>query len=164
MEAAPKEVDGPWGGRMKVFLLAVLMAAGEPARLDQLDWMLGIWRIETPKATVEETWRKLGARTFEGDSVTRSKGDGKILARESLILAEMGGEIFYIARPSQSPFPVAFRLVLLQTRTASFENRQHDFPQRITYSRNANGSMDASIEGPQDGKPKRLSFHFVPGR
>jgi hypothetical protein len=145
-------------------MAAVLIAAGEMRGLDQLEWMLGVWHMETPKVKVEETWRKLGDRTFEGDSVTRSKADGKILARESIILAEMGGEIFYIARPSQNPYPVAFRLVLLQARTAVFENPQHDFPQKITYSRNQDGSLDASVEGPQDGKPKRISFHFLPGR
>jgi hypothetical protein len=145
-------------------MAAVLMAAGERRGLDQLEWMLGVWQMETPKVKVEETWRKLGDRTFEGDSVTRSKVDGKILARESIILAEMGGEIFYIARPSQNPYPVGFRLVRLQAGAAAFENPQHDFPQKITYSRNQDGSLDASVEGLQNGKTKRISFHFLPAR
>jgi hypothetical protein len=120
--------------------------------------------METPKVTIEETWRKLGDRTFEAEGVTLSKTDRTVLAREALILAEMGGEIFYIAKPSLNPYPVAFRLVRLEAKTAQFENPQHDFPQKITYSRNEDGSMDARVEGSSDGKPKRISFHFLPVR
>ena len=37
-------------------------------------------------------------------------------------------------------------------RRAVFENRQHDFPQRILYWLDASGAMHARIEGPQGGK------------
>ena len=35
-----------------------------------------------------------------------------------------------------------------------FENRQHDFPQRILYWLDAAGAMHARIEGPQGGQDR----------
>ena len=38
------------------------------------------------------------------------------------------------------------------TKRVVFENRQHDFPQRILYWLDPGGALHARIEGPQGGK------------
>ncbi len=58
---------------------------------------------------------------------------------------------FYFASPRSRP-PVAFKLVELGERRAVFENREHDFPQRILYWLDAAGALHARIEGPQQGR------------
>jgi Domain of unknown function (DUF6265) len=59
--------------------------------------------------------------------------------------------IIYFASPRSRP-PVPFALVESGGRRAVFENKQHDFPQRIQYWLDAQGAMHARIEGPQGGK------------
>lgn len=39
-----------------------------------------------------------------------------------------------------------------------FENKQHDFPQRIIYQRNTDGGLLARIEGERDGKSRAVDF------
>jgi len=55
------------------------------------------------------------------------------------------------ASPGSRP-AVAFKLVEAGERRAVFENKQHDFPQRILYWLDAAGAMHARIEGRQGGK------------
>ena len=59
--------------------------------------------------------------------------------------------LVYFASPRSQP-PVAFALVEAGDKRAVFENKQHDFPQRILYWLDAEGAMHARIEGPQGGK------------
>jgi len=98
---------------------------------------------------------------MEGESYVATKKTGEKVLTESLLLVEMGPDVYYIPRPMGNPFPVAFRLVKSDDGKAVFENRQHDFPQRITYVRNADGSLTATIEGPgPDGDPRAIDFNF----
>jgi hypothetical protein len=53
---------------------------------------------------------------------------------------------------------VSFKLVKVNPSQAIFENPQHDFPQRIVYQRLIDGSLYASLEGVENGKPKRIEF------
>ena len=54
-------------------------------------------------------------------------------------------------QPRSAP-PTAFKLVEAGERRVVFENRQHDFPQRILYWLDARGALHARIEGPQGGQ------------
>ena len=49
-------------------------------------------------------------------------------------------------------------------RRAVFENKQHDFPQRILYWLDAEGAMHARIEGPQGGKTISLEWVWKKAR
>jgi len=42
-----------------------------------------------------------------------------------------------------------------------FENPQHDFPTRIIYRRNPDGSLLAAIEGDRGGQTKRIEYPYV---
>jgi hypothetical protein len=52
--------------------------------------------------------------------------------------------------------------------TVVFENLQHDFPQRIGYEMNGPDSLTAWIEGPHQGRQRRIGYMFrratCPGR
>jgi hypothetical protein len=49
-----------------------------------------------------------------------------------------------------------------------FENREHDFPQRVGYERTAGDELLAWIEGARQGRSRRIEFHYhrasCPGR
>jgi hypothetical protein len=42
-----------------------------------------------------------------------------------------------------------------------FENAGHDFPQRIIYRRNADGTMTARIEGSTNGRQRGVDFSYT---
>jgi len=41
-----------------------------------------------------------------------------------------------------------------------FENPQHDFPQRISYKLNPDGTLLAAIDGTKAGKIRRVEFPY----
>jgi hypothetical protein len=140
---------------MTLALLAAPAAAGE---LDALAWLEGSWERETKSGLVVESWRPVSTRTMEG-SVRRIGPDGESRETESILIAQMGGELFYIPRPGGNPLPVAFKRVESSATRVVFENRDHDFPQRIGYERQEDGSLLAWIEG-EDAAGERQHVEF----
>ncbi len=154
-----------------VILMLLAVACGLPSfalaqsqapNLKDFEWLLGTWKRESAKSVTLESWRKLSERTFEGEGVRRSKATGDSVLVESLLLAEMRGEIFYLAKVAENRLPVAFRLTSLGGGRAVFENPEHDFPQRITYIRNADGSLLVITAGKVggQGEAKQIEFSF----
>ena len=96
----------------------------------------------------------------EGDSMlgmSRTVVNGKTPFFEFLQIKRDGEDLVYLARP-QGKDPTPFKLVKLNESAAVFENLQHDFPQRIAYQRQIDGSLIATLEGEVKGKPKRVEF------
>jgi len=69
--------------------------------------------------------------------------------------------IFYVAHPKARP-GTDFKLTRLSANEALFENPQHDFPKKILYRKNSDGSLTARVEGEEKGKPVSDEFHFLP--
>jgi hypothetical protein len=55
-------------------------------------------------------------------------------------------------------------LIKLQSREAVFENPEHDFPRRIIYRLEPDGSLFARIEGMPKGKLRGLDYPMKRGR
>jgi len=131
--------------------------------LDKLRWLEGTWKRDSSRGAVYERWRLLSEHTFEGDS-WRESSSGERRHGESLLLVEMGGEVFYIPKPAENPYPVAFKLTEITAEQVVFENPEHDFPNRIGYARQGDAAMTVWIEGPGEGdEPRRIEFHFKRG-
>ena len=66
--------------------------------------------------------------------------------------------------PGGAP-PTSFCAVEVGERRVVFENREHDFPQRILYWLTADGRLHARIEGPLDGKEAAMEWTWsrLPG-
>jgi hypothetical protein len=62
-----------------------------------------------------------------------------------------------VAKPSGQA-EASFKLVKYENQEAVFENPQHDFPQRIIYKLEKDGSLAAAIEGMSKGQLKRIGF------
>jgi len=69
--------------------------------------------------------------------------------------------VYYVAHPKARP-GTDFKLVRCEGAEAVFENLQHDFPQRIIYRKNPDGSLHARVEGPKEGKTVGQDFPFQP--
>jgi uncharacterized protein DUF6265 len=148
-------------GRLAMVMTAictVLLPAGArqtPTPFDKLSWMAGCWQGQMGSGKTQEQWMKP-----EGDSMlgmSRTVVNGKTPFFEFLQIKRDGEDLVYLARP-QGKEPTPFKLVKLNEGAAVFENLQHDFPQRIAYQRQIDGSLIAAIEGEDKGKPKRVEF------
>jgi len=113
--------------------------------IERAAWLAGCWELRAPNRVTMEMWMPpsagmmLGAsRTIVGDATREF---------EHLRISARGDTLVYTAIPSgqretdfKTSAPVNVALV--------FENRAHDFPQRIMYRRVGADSMVARIEGP----------------
>jgi hypothetical protein len=143
-------------------LLAVAAHAQTPAAkptLQDFAWLTGHWRIEQGDRMVDEQWMAPSGGLMMG--MARTVQAGKVREYEfTLLRQEPNGDILYIASPSKQT-QTAFKLTSLRGGEAVFENPEHDFPKKVVYARQADGSLLAWIEGPgRDGKPRRVDYSF----
>jgi hypothetical protein len=130
-----------------------------PPDVEKLAWLAGKWRLEASGRVVEEQWMAPAAGVMLGMSRTIAKG--RVVEHEFMqIRTGPGGELFFIAQPSGQK-EAAFQQVALAGKEAAFANPNHDFPQRITYTLQPDGSLLAVLEGPRDdGTTRRVEFPY----
>jgi hypothetical protein len=127
--------------------------------IEKLAWLAGSWRMERAGRVVEEQWMAPAAGVMLGMSRTVAKG--RVVEHEFIqIRVGPGGDLFFIAQPSGQK-EATFQHTALTDSEVVFENPNHDFPQKITYTRKADGSLLAVIEGPRDdGTVRRVEFAY----
>ena len=135
---------------------ATLLAAASPAtRADELGWLAGEWVSEDGERWTEESWTAPRGGMMIGHS--RSGRGEQLRAYEFIRIAPgADGALAYIAMP-QGGAPVAFALVRHDGSRAIFENRAHDYPQRIAYARSGD-TLTATISLIDGSKPRRWTF------
>lgn len=129
-------------------------------KIDQLQWLLGTWTNETGEEFSQETWSMENASTFTAFSFTQV-GNETVFA-ETMALEEKADDLLLtVATANQNDKnPVTFKMVSSENGQFIFENKNHDFPERIIYSNPAKDSLHAWIEGTVDGKAKKVDFYF----
>jgi hypothetical protein len=134
-----------------LLILAPALRAQAPAasEVQRLAWLEGRWSGSKDGVTIEEHWTSPSGDALLGMNKT-VKG-GRMVSFESLRIAATPDGIAYLASPQGVP-PTAFKLVELADKRIVFENKQHDFPQRILYWLDESGALHARIEGPRGGK------------
>lgn len=136
----------------------LLVREAKERSLDELSWLIGCWRHESPRGTVmQERWRRVSADTLWGASVTL-RGDS-IIASERLHIVLREQTFVYIAVPSGQQ-RAEFTASTAHGYLAVFENAVHDFPQRIIY-RPAGDSLHARIDGIVEGALRAIDFPMV---
>jgi len=118
-------------------------------------WLAGCWDGSGGGRESLEQWMKPSGQTMLG--MSRTVANGKTVAYEFIQLREQDGDLFYVAKPSGQA-EASFKLVKSGNQEAVFENPQHDFPQRIIYRLEKDGSLSAAIEGMSKGKLKHIDF------
>ena len=150
---------------LAIVLIFTLGCGGEVYRvekeseLQKLDWLLGTWQRESKDQVLYETWRRVSNHTLEGDSY--AVADRDTVFTEFLRIEQFGDSIFYPAKISDNEYSVPFKLVSLAGSSVVFENPNHDFPQRISYSLMSDGSPHARAEGLSNGEESGLDFRFT---
>lgn len=129
--------------------------------LEQLSWMQGTWKMDTPEGVLQEQWTVANDTLWQARSYMTSQ-TGDTLFQETIDLKQTEGSIYYIPTvPSQNGGkPVSFKATKASADEAIFENSMHDFPQRIIYKRTSDTTIVAAVEGQEGGQHKREEFRF----
>jgi hypothetical protein len=129
-------------------------------RLDSLAWMAGSWVSDSAGTRTEEHWTAPIGGLMVG--MNRLVIGGQARAFEFMHIREQGDTIVYLAQPSGRP-ATPFTMIELGNRRAMFENRAHDFPQRIIYWLAPDGSLKARVEGTVKGAEQYEEYGWQRG-
>jgi hypothetical protein len=130
------------------------LAAGE---VDRLAWIAGTWAAQKDGATVREMWLPPQDGAMAGVTLTTRPGQ-PARAEYAKITAEPEGVTYTAVVGRQPPTP----FVLLAggpEGEAVFENKDHDFPQRVIYRR-CGHDLCARIEGVIKGRPEHEDWRY----
>lgn len=125
--------------------------------IERVRWLTGCWEATNTQRTVYEQWTPPQAHAMLGTGRT-VRGDS-LIEYELVVLREQGDRLAYQAHPSGQP-GATFLSTSLSDSAVTFENLQHDFPQRIGYERHGADSLVAWINGPREGAIRRIVFPY----
>lgn len=125
--------------------------------LSQLKWLEGHWQNATPEGTYSETWTTENGH-LTGKSYFVNGTD--TFSQEGLMLEQRGDEVYYVptVKDQNNGKPVDFKLTGSQNNQWIFENPEHDFPQKISYTLVREDSLVAEISGLVKGEMRSEMF------
>ena len=132
---------------LSMMLIVSAAAADESPDINALGWMAGAWSVTGNDRVVEEIWTAPAGGTLIGAGRTVSGGRTKFF--EFLRIVEKDGTLVYIASP-RGGAATEFAMSAIGASSVTFANPKHDFPQKITYRRDAE-RLCARVEG--EGEP-----------
>ena len=132
-------------------------AAANNFQLERLKWMSGSWTTRQGGTVIEEHWTQPAAAAMLG--MGRTIAGDKTVFYEYLRIESRPEGIFYVAHP-KARTGTDFKMVRADDNEIVFENPLHDFPKRIIYRRNSDGSMTARVEGNPGDKEKAEEFNY----
>ncbi|NOT74372.1 MAG: hypothetical protein HOP08_05540 [Cyclobacteriaceae bacterium] len=128
------------------------------ANLEKANWLLGKWGNNAGGAVITETWKTRNDSTFSGASYAVVGSD--TVSSETISLAQIGSDVFYIplVKGQNDGKGIKFKLTSSANDQLVFENPEHDFPQKISYSKISADSLMAEISGMIKGEARSEKF------
>lgn len=143
-----------------VFFSSCNPVATSKTDLEKLEWLLGSWIDITEERELHEVWIKINDTSFYGESYLLANGDTAFYETMTLIKHQQGIILTPTTMNQNNGNPIPFFLISSETGIYIFENKEHDFPQRIVYTNPEPDSLHAYIEGEENGKYRRSDFQF----
>ncbi len=127
---------------------------------NSLSIIKGGWQMETRKGAIYEEWNLGDTKNYLGNSYKMTYSDTILL--ENLEIKMERNSIYYISTviDQNDQKPISFKLVNHTNKTYTFENKLHDYPQRIIYNFINNDSLVAKIEGTKNNKYLHSEFYY----
>lgn len=134
--------------------------SAQPANseVDQLEWLQGSWSMESGGRRIEEHWIAPRGGTMFGVNRTISKG--RTVAFEYMRIQQQEDKVVFFASPGGRCPATRFTMVSASANSVTFENPDHDFPQRVIYRRTTDGHLQGRIEGKVNGEPRSSDWIF----
>jgi hypothetical protein len=132
-------------------IAAARTAQAGPPDIGALDWLAGCWQGGDGGQLIEEHWMPPRGGTLLG--LSRTVTTGRTTAYEFLEIHQQADGLVYVARPAGRE-EMRFTLVRGATRVAHeavFERSGVEFPQRLVYRQQPDGSLYTRLEGTDAG-------------
>ena len=141
------------------FLFCSTVVSQKMVAVEDMTWMSGCWKMErkSPDSFVYESWSKPYGIML-GTNMTVKNGKASFFEYLRIEMRKDG--VYYVARPAGAKSETPFKLVSTNGGRFVFENKEHDFPKRIIYSKGADGVMSARVE--DDNRGFGLKFKNIP--
>lgn len=125
-----------------------------------LHGLIGSWKMESPRGAIYEEWQVGRDNQLAGRSYKIKNNDTLIL--ENVIISLQGDAILYtpVVQNQNNQQPVPFRLISCNNNRYVFENKAHDYPQRVIYDLVSANELRARIEGSKGGKEMGSDFNY----
>ncbi|WP_230142903.1 MULTISPECIES: DUF6265 family protein [unclassified Pedobacter] len=124
-------------------------------------FIMGSWEMQTAKGKIVEQWVQNPDKTLSGKSYRiNAKGDSALT--ETLKIKKIGKDTFYCSTVTgqNEGKETCFKLIATKDETYVFEDKIHDFPQRIVYQNQGKNDLLAWIEGELNGKSRKSEFRY----
>lgn len=126
--------------------------------LSSLDWLLGTWENNQDSLLFQEIWKVKDYNSIEGDGYLLQGKDTSF--HENLTILHLNGQILYITQFTGQE-AVMFNLTSSEGNYLVFENKEHIYPNKITYNLVNDSTMVAGLEGKnQFGEFVKREFNY----
>jgi hypothetical protein len=135
-----------------------VFAADAPARVDDFAFAAGCWQAVAGDTTMEEQWSRPAGGVMLGTA--RVVSAGKTVFTEFVEVREKPeGLVMTVALGIGKP-STSFTRIVAGPNEVVFENKAHDFPQRVRYRDDGKDALFARVEGTEKGQPKGEDFPY----
>jgi hypothetical protein len=114
--------------------------------------------MNSDKIEYYEEWKIVNEYDLTGIGFSIEKGD--TVLSEELYVQKFAEQWAYIAIPVNQAITL-FALTEYSESKFIFENKEHDYPQRIIYEFTVDGQLNAATEGIIEGELMRREFNFI---
>jgi hypothetical protein len=132
------------------------VTAAQATDLDDLAWMSGAWSETKGETVTQEQWLDGTGGLMLGAGKTVKAG--KVMTFELMRIEPRGDSVSYFASPGGKSW-TEFRAIERAPSRIVFENKEHDFPQRVVYWREGESLM-ARIEGTINGQARSRQWRY----
>ena len=137
-------------------LLLPAHAVAQPVpTLATLGWLAGCWQSTLDEPGSGEQWMAPAGGSMLG--MARTLKGGRTVQFEFMQLRESATGLSLIAQPGGRQ-PAVFVAKEATAEAAVFERQSAEFPQRVAYRLQPDGSLAARIEGDAGGQPRGVDF------
>ena len=148
---------------LKVFIILITVAffsctEEQTSDIKKAEWLIGTWENKTSEGSMFESWHKKNDQEFLGKSFMISEGDTIVI--ETIRLIEENETLYFIptVKDQNEGKAVRFKVKLIDEHKMIFENKSHDFPNLVSYTRVSSDSLLAEISGMAEGQKKVMTF------
>lgn len=127
---------------------------------EKLYSLAGEWSMPYENGELVESWVKQYNKKLKGESYILKDEVKKIQENMGLVLSDGRITFSSVVSGKNNGEPVLFGLVDIDKNKIVFENKEHDFPQRITYDLRSATDLVASIEGQTKKGYRKFEYKY----
>lgn len=142
------------------FALVQLSANAQKTTLKTFYFLTGNWEMKTKTGKIVERWQKHRDSLMGSSHKYNTKGDSVLT--ETIVLKKIKRNWHFCVTGYEkgNEGNTNFKLISTTNNTFTFENKEHDFPQRIVYQNKGKATLLAWIEGEIGGKMRKIEFPY----